>query len=58
MSVKDYGDFNHPIFKTADGKTPISDGNTLLAYCPRCDAVLIKYRQDKCQECGKEIDWS
>ena len=54
-TVIDYGDGNHPIFKS-DSKDDYC--GTFLAYCPRCDAVLTKDHQEKCENCGKEIDWS
>ena len=43
---------NKPIFK---GIKPTS--TTRCAYCPRCDAVIKLYRQNKCDRCGLDLVW-
>lgn len=42
-----------PIFKSNDMK----DYGTLFAHCPKCDTVLKNQGQEKCQNCGLELNW-
>lgn len=34
-----------------------SNSTTVCAYCPRCDAEIKHYRQEKCDKCGWKIYW-